>query len=647
MKKTYETVIRIRVFEELILDLFGQNKLSGTTHTYIGQEATASAIMQFVDKNDVVFSNHRCHGHYLAYGGPEEKLLAEIMSKESGLCQGRGGSQHIHYQNFYTNGVQGGIVPNAVGVALSKKVKGEKGNALVFLGDGTLGQGIVYESLNIASIYQLPVMFVIEDNQYAMTTRRSDAIAGNIKIRIEGFDIKTFEIESTDVDELEDFFKTVFDFINKERKPVCAVVHNYRLGAHSKGDDTRDKEEVLSFKAKDPLLLVAKKVGDKEIECFKETFKAKLMSIVSSLENEKTIVLEKPHYDLTPVAHSFLSTNENRFVEGIRQAFEELLTNDEKDNKVCFMGEDIRDPYGGPFKATKGLSLKFNKKILNMPISEACMTGIAVGMGLNKSLPIVEMMFGDFVTLGFDQLLNHASKYAWVYGDGVSVPMILRAPMGAKRGYGPTHSQSLEKFLIGIPQIKVLSMSLAVDPLLMYRNIFKTIKEPTVVIENKKMYAQKQWSIKNNQYKDFSIKEINNYGFPTLVFSMDLDVEPDLWLITYGGMLEDSLSAAYDLMVNEEIQVNVVCLSQLSPLPIIDLEVLSRHAKVIVAEEGTKTAGLGAEIIAELCENNLGSQFGRIAMPDLPIPNGIALESQLIPAKEQIISQIKEELKNA
>ena len=265
-----EMTIKIRAFEELILEMFSQNKLSGTTHTYIGEEATASALMPYVREQDKVFSNHRCHGHYLAYNGPEELLLAEIMSKKSGLCNGRGGSQHIHYKNFYTNGIQGGIVPNALGVAFADKLSGNDDNTVVFIGDGTLGQGVVYESLNIASVYDVPVVFVVEDNQYAMSTKRKDVISGDIKSRIEGFDIKTFEIESTDVDELYEFFGGVFSYINENRKPVCAVVHNYRLGAHSKGDDTRDKDEVEFHRKKDPIALLKNALGEEVVD---ETYK--------------------------------------------------------------------------------------------------------------------------------------------------------------------------------------------------------------------------------------------------------------------------------------------------------------------------------------------------------------------------------------
>ena len=636
----YKSVIKIRVFEELILELFGQNKLSGTTHTYIGEEATAVAIMKHVTDNDKVFSNHRCHGHYLAYGGPEEKLLAEIMSKETGLCQGRGGSQHIHYRNFYTNGIQGGIVPNAVGMAFADKYLGKKANTLVFLGDGTLGQGVVYESLNIASVYSIPVVFVIEDNQYAMSTKRTDVIAGDIKSRICGFDIETFEIESTDVDELDAFFLNVFSYINKERKPVCAIVHNYRLAAHSKGDDTRNPDEIAAYKENDPLKIIAQKIGADEVQSIKNEYRNKFVDIVDRLENEKTINLVCPKYNHNKSAETFVSTSGERYVESIREAFTERLKSDEH---ILFLGEDIREPYGGAFKATKGLSIDYDRQIINMPISEACMAGLAVGMGMNGLLPVVEMMFGDFVTLAFDQLLNHAAKYSWVYGDGIKVPMIIRTPMGAKRGYGPTHSQSLEKYMMGIPGIKIIALNLATNPKMIYKHLFESIVEPTIVVENKKMYGQKSWVIQNGMYKDYVVKEINNYGFPSLLFSIDLDAKADCVVITYGGMDEETVEASYELMLTEEIQVDVLMLTQLSPVPIEDIKEANPFGvPIVTVEEGTKTSGVGAEIISQCVEQNVAKKYGRVATYDMPIPNGIALESQIVPNKKSIIEKIKE-----
>lgn len=638
-KKDYETVIKIRAFEELILDLFGQNKLSGTTHTYIGEEATAVSIMKFVRKQDKVFSNHRCHGHYLAYGGPERELLAEIMSKESGLCQGRGGSQHIHYKNFFTNGIQGGIVPNAVGVAFADKLNGTDSNTLVFLGDGTLGQGVVYESLNIASVYEVPVVFVIEDNQYAMSTRREDMIAGDIKSRIEGFSVRTYEVTSTDVDELEKFFDEVFAYVNRERKPVCAIVHNYRLGAHSKGDDTRAREEIESHKKDDPVRLVTEKIGEEAASNIYKEFRARFETFVAELDGEKSItIFTDEEEDKYPIG-SFVSDESARYVELIRDAFRNQL---QKDPKTVLIGEDIRDPYGGAFKATKGLSSAFCERVLNMPISESCIVGVAVGMALNGCLPVVEMMFGDFVTLAFDQILNHAAKYSWIYGEGIHVPMMVRVPSGARRGYGPTHSQSLEKFLIGIPGIKVAALNPALDPRKFYGELFETIRQPIIVIENKKMYGQKKWGIRDRKYLDFDVMEINSGGLPTLVFSMDRESEPDAYIITYGGMAEDACLASNHLMMKDEIQADVIVISQLSPLPIRDLkEAVRSSAPVYFVEEGTRTSGIGAELIASCVENGMANAFHRITAPDLPIPNGIVLEDQLIPDQEKIAERIR------
>ena len=158
----YALVAGIRRFEQSLLDLFGSGVLAGTTHTCVGQETIAVGVVSAIDRaRDIVFSNHRGHGHFLAYCGEVERLYLEVMGKAGGVCGGRGGSQHLHYRNFYSNGIQGGIVPVATGMALAEKLQRTGAVALVFLGDGTLGEGVVYESLNIAALWQLPVVFVI------------------------------------------------------------------------------------------------------------------------------------------------------------------------------------------------------------------------------------------------------------------------------------------------------------------------------------------------------------------------------------------------------------------------------------------------------------------------------------------------------
>ena len=178
--RLYEQILTIREFETLLLDKFSTGIFPGTTHTSLGQEANAVGVLSNAAENDVVVSNHRCHGHFLAYGGDPQALFAELMGKPSGICGGVGGSQHLHWRNFYSNGIQGGTVAMATGMALAEK-RAESG-AIVFdfLGDGTLGEGIVYECLNMASLWSLPILYVLENNHIAQTTSEKTAIAGKI-----------------------------------------------------------------------------------------------------------------------------------------------------------------------------------------------------------------------------------------------------------------------------------------------------------------------------------------------------------------------------------------------------------------------------------------------------------------------------------
>jgi len=262
--RLFKQMFLIRRFEEHLLEKFSSGKLVGTTHAYIGQEANAAGIFDVLDKDDIIFSNHRCHGHYLAYGGDPYLLAAEVMGKATGLVGGRGGSQHIQLRNFYSNGIQGGIVPIATGMALAEKYIQSKRIALVFLGDGTLGQGIVYESFNIASLWGIPVLFVVENNRYAQTTPIEIAMAGNIRDRFKAFGIDTWECDSTDVLKIRDVADEAINFVRNKMRPVGLILHTYRFSAHSKGDDFRNPEEIAGNLKNDPLIIHKKRL-DKAI----------------------------------------------------------------------------------------------------------------------------------------------------------------------------------------------------------------------------------------------------------------------------------------------------------------------------------------------------------------------------------------------
>jgi TPP-dependent pyruvate/acetoin dehydrogenase alpha subunit len=251
----YKTMLLIRRFEERLLAEFSTGKLIGTTHVYIGQEADAAGIFSVADPEDIIVSNHRCHGHFLAYGGDPYRLAAELMGRSTGLVGGRGGSQHIQWRNFYSNGIQGGIVPVAAGMALAEKTCQTGKITLVFIGDGTLGEGVLYESLNIAALWKLPVLIVLEDNRYAQTTPVEKGVAGAMAGRFSAFNIPVWEQETSDVLEVRSVAMNAFKHVRSGAGPGCLILHTYRFSAHSKGDDPRSPEELTRIREYDPLIL--------------------------------------------------------------------------------------------------------------------------------------------------------------------------------------------------------------------------------------------------------------------------------------------------------------------------------------------------------------------------------------------------------
>jgi TPP-dependent pyruvate/acetoin dehydrogenase alpha subunit len=253
----------IRRFEETLLELFGSGVIAGTTHTYIGQEANAAGVIACLDRGrDVVVSNHRCHGHYLAFTDDVDGLLREVMGKVGGVCGGKGGSQHLHAGNFYSNGVLGSTVPLAAGMALAERERGGDALTTVFIGDGTLGQGIVYESLNIASLWRLPLLVVVEHNGYAQSTPSRLQLAGDVVARAAAFGIETARLDSTDVTEIERLARKAVVHVHETCSPFFLVLDTYRFSPHSKGDDFRDAEEIEARRLRDPLAIAAARLSE-------------------------------------------------------------------------------------------------------------------------------------------------------------------------------------------------------------------------------------------------------------------------------------------------------------------------------------------------------------------------------------------------
>jgi 2-oxoisovalerate dehydrogenase E1 component len=307
---------------------------------------------------------------------------------------------------------------------------------------------------------------------------------------------------------------------------------------------------------------------------------------------------------------------------------------------VHLLGEDVLDPYGGAFKVVSGLSTRFPKRVWTTPISEAAIVGVANGLALAGLRPIVEIMFGDFITLAMDQLVNHASKFARMYGNKVSCPLIVRTPMGGRRGYGPTHSQSLEKLLAGIPGLTLVSIDPVHDQNLIWSRMLE-LGSPCVYVENKVLYGKLLPRIDGVRLDQFSLSSFGSF-FPTTRLS--LGAPADAAVLCYGGMVLPALDAAVHAFIEDERIVDVIVPSCLAPVPVDDLvAAIGGAPRVLVVEEGTSRNGIAAEWIVSLMERLPQSRIlRRLATPDTVIPNDSRLEAELLPNAEQLAAKLGE-----
>lgn len=629
----YKKMCVIRHTERKLEKLFHEGKLSGTLHMSIGQEAIAVAVANNLNCDDAVFASHRCHGHYLAYGGSVVSLVAEMMGKEDGVCAGRGGSQHLNYKKFFSNGIQGGIVGNAVGMALAEKMKQSNNVVVVFLGDGTLGQGLVYESLNFASLHKLPVLFVLENNKYAQSTPIALTVAGSILKRAEAFDIKSNNIQSNDVIELCETFNDAFHYVREEKAPFFQVVETYRLCPHSKGDDFRDKEEIERWKKLDPLLLAekylskgkAKEIRDEAENFVEESIKEADNSPFS--ENLEEFCESLDEYPFPKISKDIT------FVESLNKSLEKIL----EDKSSFVIGEDILDPYGGAFKVTRGLSTKYPDQVIPAPISEQGITSWCTGAAMGGMRPIMEIMFGDFLTLSTDQLVNHAVKYQWMYNNQVKVPMVIRTPMGGGRGYGPTHSQSIEKIFFGIPGLTIIAPSHLLDAgELLIRSVESDM--PVLFVENKLLYKEKLIKT-DNRIDEFYVR-YSTSKYPTIHLSLDSFNPSDAVIVCYGYNCLIAMESAIKLLIEHEILCDIIVPSLVSPLPSKEICEFMNTKRVFVIEEGYGHFGWGAEVIASISEESSNVQSCRISSKYCPIPASRKLEEKALISTNKITQAV-------
>jgi 2-oxoisovalerate dehydrogenase E1 component len=630
----------IRLAEQLILDQFSRGLVSGTTHTCLGQELTALSVVRALDHDeDAVLSNHRNHGHFLTYSGAFLGLVAEVMGREAGVCRGRGGSQHLAWRHFHSNGVQAGMMGIGAGLALARKKRQSGAIVAAMIGDGTLGQGLVYESMNLAAVWAAPLLLVVENNGIAQTTYTRETIGGSIEQRGAAFGFATWRLSDDDPE----FCRKVAEVVATVRtasRPGFLVVDTRRLGPHSKGDDLRPGEEMDAIRARDALAALGRRLSASARERIESRNAAFMAEIRARAEaSPEARYSEAPEHifstevrDHARVSYPKLSPGAN-VRQSINGALRHLL---ETVPETILLGEDLHDPYGGAFKVTLGLSSEFPGRVISTPISEAGVAGASIGLALAGFKPITEVMFADFMTLCMDQIYNHAVKFPGMFRD-MTVPLVIRTPSGGRRGYGATHSQSPEHLFASVPGLTVVYGSHRHDVGRLLVDATLRWPFPVLFFEHKLLYAEEQDAA---DYVELAADaaDVAAHLFPTLRRGSE---DPDVTLLVYGGMVPVVEAATKRLTDEEELAVEIVVPSLLAPLPKKTLiDHLLRRERILIVEESHHQYGVSAEIAACLLERDYRGKVLRIGAPPLPIASARSLERDLLPDEKRVIEQV-------
>ncbi len=636
--------IRIRAFESKLLELFGEDAFSGTVHTCIGQELCATALAPHLDiGRDAFVATHRGHGHYLALGGPPDALLAELMGREGALCRGRGGSQHLCHRGYISSGVQGGTPPLAVGLGWARKLRGTDAIAVAQVGDGTFGEGALYEAMTFAALWSVPVLFLVEYNGIAMTTDVATTTPGDLEKRIAGFGVGYDRRSDMEPEALHAHMGEVVSRV-RAGQPFMQIIDTRRLAAHSKGDDTRPPEVIAALQARDAVQDVLD--SDPEAAALMGRYAKEVGRLAGEVRERPLIpfedgpVLPRP----SPCDHTASEPpgGDVRIVQRLNAELHRMM---DQDPSIVVIGEDLADPYGGAFKVTRGLSAAHPERLFNTPISEAAIVGVSNGLALGGARPIAEIMFADFAFLAADQLINHAAKFHYTYAAQVTCPLTLRLVSGGGRGYGPTHSQCTELAFCGIPGLRVLALSHRHPPERLLRAAVYD-DAPTILVEHKALYGlfppqEPPLDLTRCETSDEAGEPLPEYA--PLCFAPLDDERADVTLVTYGGTAPIVEEAMRELILQDELRFEYIILTQLWPLhaaPIV--AAAHRTRRLVIVEESVATFGLSAAIAAAVAQSP-GPQvaIGSVGAAPVPIPCARHQESSTLPTTRSIADKVR------
>lgn len=629
--KTYRQLLLPRLIEEKMLNLLRQNKIS-KWFSGIGQEAISVGVASSVDRHDYLLPMHRNLGVFTTRDVPLYPLFSQLFGKADGFTGGRDRSFHFGTTEHHIFGMISHLaatMPVADGIALAHKLRGENQIAVSFCGDGGTSEGDFHEALNLAGVWKLPVIFVIENNGYGLSTPTSEQYAcENLADRAAGYGLEGMLIDGND-------FFDVSNSIKKARKlaldgkPVLIEAKTFRMRGHEEASGTFyvDDKEFEKWKPKDPIYRFEQWLKSEEIITESSEFERIRESVRKVFEPDlkKALKADEPIFDeqtersragFSPGLNKkngqiSVDTSEKRMVDAIqlahRQAFDE-------DDTFLLLGQDVAE-YGGVFKVSEGFTERYGKdRIRNTPIIESGAIGAAIGLAMEGFKPVVEMQFADFITCGFNQIVNNLTKgrYRWMPDLNVTI----RAPHGAGVGAGPFHSQSPESWFMGLPGLRVLVPSSVEDAQnMLYTALFDP--NPVLFFEHKKLYR--------------SIKEVT----PDQCQITDLDRArvvrkgDDATIITFGYGVHWAAEIA-EKYAEEEVNLEIVDLRSLAP---IDWETIrssiQKTGRVLLLEEASEIMGPMSEIaagISDRCFDLLDAPVIRCSSIHTPIPFSKELE---------------------
>ena len=642
----YRQMALIRRFEDRATELFEEGVIVGTAHSCVGQEAVAVGAAGAMRDTDYLVGHHRSHGHLIAAGADLRRMMAEMFGRRTGYCKGLGGSMHIadlSLQILGCNGIVGAGLPHATGAALTAKLRGEGQAVVAFFGDGAAGQGATHEAMNLAATWSLPVVFVCENNQFALSAdwwvqRALEDLAG----RAAGYGMPGEIVDGNDVVAVEEAVGLALARAREGDGPTFLEMKTFRRMQHSMRanlPDIRDAAIVAEWEARDPLARLERLLRDRG-EIDDEGLAAVDREVERDVEDAIATALADPVADpgdLMPAVlaphHSYPAPSvEGDRAIGFVEAVRESLTLElEADPNVVVIGEDV-GRVGGLFRATEGLYERFGaERIRDTPLTESGFVGCGIGAALTGLRPVVELQFSDFAGVAFDQIMNQAAKLRFMMGGEPSIPLVMRMASGGGIRLGAQHSQSLEALFAHLPGLVVVMPSTPFDAKGLLSAAIRG-DNPVVFLEQKQLFFGDPEPVPEERYGiELGVGRIVREG-------------GDVTVVALGALVPQAVRAARELEA-DGVSVEIVDPRTLAPLDTSLIAAsVAKTGRLVVAHEATRFCGFGSEIaahVAEECFWDLDAPVVRVGAASHPVPYQKDLEAAMLPGATEIAAAVR------